>query len=104
MASFIKFWAMPASTPRRRMKASIALLRPPALLRIHALLLRDGLGKPLLVDQIEVAADAAQVANGRADRGFQGSVILDNNVGPDVDLARRMRELHRAPRRLKPPR
>ena len=44
---------------------------------------RDGLGKPLLVDQVEVAANAAQVANGRADRGFQRSVILNDNVGPD---------------------
>lgn len=67
------------------MKASIALSSPLALLLIQALLLRNGGGKPLFVNQIEVSADAAQVANGGADRGFPRSVILDKDVDPELD-------------------
>jgi hypothetical protein len=40
----------PRSMPRRRMKASIALLSPLALLLILALLLRNGVSKCLVVN------------------------------------------------------
>src|SRR5262245_19264600 len=95
---------MPASMPRRWMKASIALLSPLALLLIQALFLRHGVGKTLFVDQIDVPADTTQVANGGADRGFQRSVILNDNAGPDLDRAICMGELYRAPRGLEPTR
>src|SRR5262245_23153094 len=95
---------MAASMPRRWMKASIALLSPLALLLIQALFLRHGLGKTLFVNQIDVPADTTQVANGGADRGFQRSVLLNHNVGSDLDRAICMGELYRAPRGLEPTR
>src|ERR1700674_5467291 len=95
---------MPASIPRRCMKASIALLSPLALLLILALFLRHGVGKNLFVNQIEVPADTAQVANGGADRGFQRSVIMNHNVGSDLDRTICMGKLYRAPRGLEPTR
>src|ERR1700749_1817004 len=94
---------MPASMPRRRMNASTALLSPFdlfALLLMWALFIRNGVAKNFFVDQIEVSADAAQVANRGADRGFPQSIVLDENVGPDVDLAVRMGKFYRPPRRL----
>src|SRR5436190_21293963 len=103
MASFIRFWPIPASMPRRWMKASIALLSPLALLFISALFVRNGVGKNFFVNQTEVSADAAQIANGGADGSFQRSVILDDNVGPNLDLTICMGKLCRAPRRLEPP-
>src|SRR6476661_9764261 len=95
---------MPASIPRRWMKASIALLSPRALLLILALFLRHRVGKNLFVNQIEVPADTAQVANGGTDRGFQRSVILNGNIGSDLDRATCMGELYCAPGGLEPAR
>jgi hypothetical protein len=46
------------------MKASIALLRPMALLFMMALFFGDGLGEYLVVDQIQIPAHASQVADG----------------------------------------
>src|SRR6185436_14689953 len=95
---------MPASIPRRWMKASIALLSPLALLLISALFLRHGVGETLFVDQTEVPADTTQVADGGADGGFQHSIIVNGNVGSDLDRAICMGELYRAPGGLEPTR
>src|SRR5271154_5982962 len=91
---------MPASMPRRRMKASIALLRPVALLLIVVRLLRDHLRENLVVDQIEVSAHPAQVPQSGARRSFESPVVIGNDVGPDPDLTVRMGEFDRSPRRL----
>ena len=66
---------MPASMPRRWMKASIALLRPMALLLMMVIFFCDGLGENLVVDQIEIPANASQVADGGSHRSFERSPV-----------------------------
>src|SRR3954467_2367251 len=88
---------MPASMPRRWMKASIALLRPLALLLMMFILVRDGLGENPVVDQIEIAAHAPQVADGGSHCSFERPVVLDNDVGADPDLPIGMCEFNCSP-------
>src|SRR5947209_11466609 len=95
---------MSASMPRRWMKASIALLRPLALLFIVALFLRDGLGKSFIVDQIEVSADAAQSACRGSHRCLQRSVLLYDDILSDSDFSIGVGEFDCTPRRLEPAR
>ena len=93
---------MPASIPRRWMKASIALLRPLALLLMLVLFFRDGLGEKLVIDQIEIPAHASQVADGGSHRRFERPVVLNDDVGTDPDLPIGVCKLNRSPWRLEP--
>lgn len=95
---------MPASMPRRRMKASIALLRPVALLLMMVVFFRDGLGENLMVDQIEIPAHASQVADGGSHRGFERPIVLGDDVGTDPDRPIGVCKLNRSPWRLEPSR
>jgi hypothetical protein len=95
---------MPASMPRRWMKASIALLRPLALLFMMFIFFGDGLGENLAVDQIEIPAHAPQVADRGSHCSFESPVVLDNDVGADPDLPIGVRKFNRSPWRLEPSR
>src|ERR1700704_2599941 len=95
---------MPASMPRRWMKASIALLRPMALLFMMVIFFRDGLGENLVVDQIEIPANASQVADGGSHCSFERPVVLGDDVGTDPDLPIGVCKLNRSPWRLEPSR
>src|SRR3954452_9787907 len=93
---------MPASMPRRWMKASIALLRPVALLLMMFIFVRDGLGENFVVDQLELPAHAPQVAYGGSQCSFERPVVLDNDVGADPDLPIGVCKFNRSPWRLEP--
>src|ERR1019366_8144792 len=85
--------------PCRRANSSIELLRLDALL-FMGFLLGDGLGKRFGVDEIDVSADATQVANGPGDSSFERAVVPPVDVFLEVDVAIRVSELDDTPWRL----
>src|SRR3977135_1678939 len=93
---------MPASMPRRWMKASIALLRPVALLLMMVIFFCDDLGENLVVDQIEIPAHASQVADGGSHCSAVRPVVFGDDVGTAPDLPIGMGKLNRSPWRLEP--
>src|SRR6266404_6154849 len=81
--------------PCRRTNSSIELLRLEALL-LMGFLLGDCFG----VDEIDVSADAAQIAHGPGDGRLDRAVVPSVGVFLDVDVTISVGELDDAPRRL----
>lgn len=63
-------------------------------------LLGDGIGKRFGIDEIDVSADAAQVASGPGDGSFERAVVPPVDVFLDVDVAIRVSEFDDTPWRL----